>query len=147
MDLKTEGRESTMSEKQKTENEKSPVKVLWIAQSCSLQDDKENPGLTGRMEPVMNRYPAGRIRLAVAYMADGIHEKKFTKDGIDYFAVDGNMRVGSSEADWETARRDLMRVCEDFQPDIIQCFGADPYDGIFEYLLFVDPDGQRDRQR
>ncbi len=133
MDLKTEGRESTMSEKQKTENEKSPVKVLWIAQSCSLQDEKDNPGLTGRMEPVMNRYLAGRIRLAVAYMADGIHEKKFTQDGIDYFAVDGNMRVGSSEADWETARRDLVRVCEDFQPDIIQCFGAEwPYGQIAE---------------
>ena len=81
----------------------------------------------------MNQYLAGRIRLALAYMADGIHEKKAVQNGIEYYAVGGDMRVGSSEAGWEKARSDLLRVCEAFQPDIIQCFGAEwPYGLIAE---------------
>ena len=112
-----------------------PVRVLWIAQSCSLQDEKENPGLTGRMESMLTRYCADRVRLAVAYMADGAHESRFTRDGIVYYAVNGDMRVGITERDWERTKAELLRIAEDFHPDVIQCFGAEwPYGAIAGFV-------------
>lgn len=117
-------------------SEKSPkasMRVLWVAQSCSLQDQEENLGLVGRTEGIITQYCGDRIQLAVVYMADGIHERKILKDGIVYYAVDADLRVGITDADWEKAREELLRVIEDFRPDIIQCFGAEwPYGAIAE---------------
>ncbi len=109
------------------------MRVLWIAQGCSLQDEEENPRLTGRMESVISTHCGNRLELAVAYMADGVHESKFTQGGIVYYAVNADMRVGISESDWEKTRAELLRIIDDFRPDIIQCFGSEwPYGLIAE---------------
>ncbi len=109
------------------------MRVLWIAQGCSLQDDEDNYGHVGRTEINFIRYCSDRVRLAVAYMADGIHESKFTQGSIVYYAVNADMRIGISEKDWETTRTELLRVIDDYRPDIIQCFGAEwPYGLIAE---------------
>lgn len=116
-----------------TLNEDRPLRVLWIAQGCSLQDDEENPGLTGRTEGILTAHCGDRIRLALAYMADGLHESRFSQQGIVYYAVDADLRVGISKEEWEKARRELLRIIEDFRPDLIQCFGAEwPYGAIAE---------------
>ena len=73
--------EIDMSVKWSSKMRKRPLKVLWIAQSCSLQDDVENPGLTGRMESVLTPFFGDRVQLAVAYMADGRHSKKMRRGG------------------------------------------------------------------
>ena len=122
-----------MTEEIRNVNENKPLRVLWIAQSCSLQDDEENPGLTGRMERILTRYCGDRIRLAVAYMADGIHESKFTQNDIVYYAADSNLGVGLDDQEWERGKTELLRIIDDFHPDIIQCFGSEwPYGLIAE---------------
>ncbi len=109
------------------------MRVLWIAPGCSLQDEEENPNLTGRTERVLTQYGGDRVRLAVAYMADGAHESKLTQRGIVYYAVDADLRVGISDEAWERARAELLRIIEVFRPDLIQCFGAEwPYGAIAE---------------
>ena len=107
------------------------MRVLWIASGCSLQDEPDNPGLTGRTEPLMTRYCACRIQLAVAYRADGAHERRLVRDGITYYAVDADLGVGLSDEGWEKAKKALLAVAEEYRPDIIQCFGAEwPYGAI-----------------
>ena len=111
------------------------MRVLWIAQSCSLQDEENNPGLTGRTEQVLTAFGADRVRLAVAYMADGRHESRLTERGIDFYAVDAELGVGITDEAWERARAELLRVIGEFRPDLIQCFGAEwPYGLIAEDL-------------
>ena len=72
----------------------------------------------------MTKYCGQKIQLAVAYMADGVHESKLMQGGIVYYAVDADLRVSSTDDAWEKAKEELLRVIEDFHPDIIQCFGA-----------------------
>ena len=123
----------SMTKEIRNVNEKMPLRVLWIAQGCSLQDDKENLGLSGRMESIMTRYCGDRIRLAVAYMADGVHESKFTQNDIVYYAADSNLGVGLEDHEWERSKAELLRIIDDFHPDIIQCFGSEwPYGLIAE---------------
>ena len=122
-----------MSEKLNADRGRRPLKVLWIAQSCSLQDEEGNPGLTGRMESVLLPFFGERVRLAVAYMADGKHEQKMTRNGIEYYAVDADLRLGITDQDWERSRDELLRVIRYFEPDLIQCFGSEwPYGMIAE---------------
>ena len=127
--------EIDMSVKWSSKMRKRPLKVLWIAQSCSLQDDVENPGLTGRMESVLTPFFGDRVQLAVAYMADGKHRKKMRRGGIDYYSVDADLSVGITDRDWERARDQLLHVIRDFCPDLIQCVGAEwPYGLIAEVV-------------
>ena len=110
-----------------------PLRVLWLSEACSLQDDPDNPGLSGRMESIITGFLGERITLAAAYMNDGRHEPCFTQNGITYYAVDADMRVGLSDQDWEKTRAELLRIIDDFHPDIIQCFGSEwPYGRIAE---------------
>ncbi|MDO5131805.1 MAG: glycosyltransferase [Eubacteriales bacterium] len=114
-------------------NSDGAMRVLWIASSCSLQDDKESPGLTGRYEQVVLQYCRDRVRLAVAYVADGRNDSVMTRGNITYYAVNADMGVGISETEWERARAELLKVIADFKPEIIQCFGAEwPYGRIAE---------------
>ena len=114
-------------------NSDRPMRVLWVAQSCSLQDEENNPGLTGRMESLMTTYCRDRVQLAVAYMADGTHESCFSQNGIVYYAVDADLGIVITENEWQTAKAELLRIINDFRPDVIQCFGAEwPYGKIAE---------------
>ena len=122
-----------MSQKSMSGNPERPMRVLWIAQSCSLQDEENNPGLTGRTEQVLTAFGADRVQLAVAYMADGRHESRLTERGIDFYAVDAELGVGITDEAWERTRAELLRVIGEFRPDLIQCFGAEwPYGLIAE---------------
>lgn len=69
----------------------------------------------------------------MAYAADGEHDDRIEQNGITYYAVHSDMSVGISEEQWEQAKAELLRIIDDFQPDVIQCFGAEwPYGRIAE---------------
>ncbi len=109
------------------------MRVLWISCECSLQSREGTPNLTARHESVMIRYGGDRIKLAIAFMADDRHNDFVEKDGVSYYPVHADMRVGSRAKDWRKAYTQLVRIIDDFQPDVIQCFGAEwPYGRIAE---------------
>ncbi len=108
------------------------MRVLWIADGCSLQDKGNNSGLRSRYEWAFSEY-APEVELAMAYAADGEQDNRIEQNGIVYYAVHSNMSVGSSEEQWEQAKAELLRIIDDFKPDVIQCFGAEwPYGRIAE---------------
>ena len=109
------------------------MRVLWISCRCSLQERGGNPGLTARHENIMKMYGGGRIKLAVAFMADRTHNVFTEKDGVSYYPVHSSMDIGAEEEEWETASSELLHIIADFRPDVIQCFGAEwPYGLIAE---------------
>ena len=109
------------------------MKVLWITSDRSLQSDADDPNFTARHERVVAEYCRGRIRLAVAYMDDGRYPGPVTRQGIVYYPVRADLRPGIREEEWEKAQGELLRIIDDFQPDLIQCFGSEwPYGAIAE---------------
>ena len=110
------------------------MRVLLISESCSLQEKEADSSLSGRYERYLTRYCGDQVQLAAAYMYDGIHEDKITSGGIVYYAVHADLRVAASEAECNKGKEGLLRVIDDFRPDIIHCFGAEwPYGRIAEY--------------
>lgn len=109
------------------------MRILWISCDCSIKDSEGSPGLTARHENVMIRYGSDRGKLAVTFTTDDLHKDFVEKDGVSYYPINSNMRVGASEEEWQKALEELMCVIDDFRPDIIQCFGAEwPYGRIAE---------------
>lgn len=108
------------------------MRVLWIAMGGSLQDREENPSLTSRYEKAFTEY-APDVELGMAYAADGKHDDRIVQNGITYYAVHADMSIGITEEQWEQAKTELLRIIDDFKPDVIQCFGAEwPYGRIAE---------------
>ena len=108
------------------------MRVLWIVMGCSLQDRENNPCLTSRYERAFTEY-APDVKLGLAYANDGKHDDKIVQNGITYYAVHSDMSIGISEEQWEQAKAELLRIIDDFKPDVIQCFGAEwPYGRIAE---------------
>lgn len=109
------------------------MRVLWICDSCSLQDDENNLGLTARHEAVLAQYGKGRIDLGIAYSADGKYDSPIERKGITYYPVKASLGVDPDPEMWTRAKEDLLRIVDMFQPDLIQCFGAEwPYGRIAE---------------
>ena len=101
------------------------MRVLWICDSCSLQNDEKNLGLTARYEAVLMQYGKRRIDLGIAYSADGKYDGPIERNGIVYYPVKGSMGLNPSPEMWTRAKEDLLRIVDVFQPDLIQCFGAE----------------------
>ena len=59
--------------------------------------------------------------------------EKFVRDGICYYPVDAFVAAGTICRDWTGLRDKLLRVTDDFRPDIIYCFGSEwPFGAIAE---------------
>lgn len=109
------------------------MKVLWITQFCTLQDDPGNQSFFARQERVVVEHCRDRIQLAVAFMADETYREPLIRDGISYYPIHARLEVGIDEVAWDQARTALLQVIDDFQPDLIQCFGSEwPYGAIAE---------------
>ena len=108
------------------------MRVLWIADSCSLQDGEHNSCLRARYEWAFAEY-APDVELAMAYAADGKHDDRIVQNVITYYAVHADMMIGITEEQWEQARAELLQIIDEFKPDVIQCFGIEwPYGRIAE---------------
>lgn len=108
------------------------MRVLWIADGCSLQDGENNSCLRARYEWAFAKY-APDVKLAMAYAADGKHDDRIVRNGITYYAVHADMAIGITEEQWEMAKAELLQIIDEFNPDVIQCFGCEwPYGRIAE---------------
>lgn len=112
------------------------MKVMIISQRCSAQDPPDNPTLEVRFENLLAHALRDRIQGAIVYKAQDKGETKFIRDGITYYPLNCRMDLTLiQEAEWEITRQKLLRVIEEFSPDIIQCMGSEwPYGLIAEFV-------------
>ena len=109
------------------------IRVLMIAHNSSAGMDSEDMGLADRTASVVNQYGKDRVRLAFAYMADDGDETVTERGGITYYPLNANLAAFKGILDWDKAKIRLLDVIRDFEPDVIQCFGAEwPYGAIAE---------------
>lgn len=109
------------------------IKLLYLASTCLLQEKPDDMGLTTRHEYVLTHYAKDRVQVAIAYGADGEHEDLVMREGVSYYAVHGKMGIGLSEEEWAITRKELLRVIDAYQPDVIHAFGSEwPYARIAE---------------
>ncbi|MBQ6398726.1 MAG: glycosyltransferase [Clostridia bacterium] len=109
------------------------MKVMIIAEKCSLQCPPDDPVAEVRYEMLLTGALRGRIEGAVVYQAQDGKKEAFCRDGLTYYPVSCRMDPDLTKADWEETRRQLLRVIKDFSPDVIQCMGAEwPYGLIAE---------------
>ncbi len=133
------------------------IRVLFLSNDRGLNDFTGVPLMTGWYEAALAEYCDGRLSIGVVYPAARqedahrlgpkpfgrralSHERPGSQtwtydevNGIAYYAVDTAMDVFSTKEEWEIARRALLKVIEEFEPDVIQVLGCEwPYGAIAE---------------
>ncbi|MBR0419564.1 MAG: glycosyltransferase [Erysipelotrichaceae bacterium] len=81
--------------------------------------------MAARVERTLKKFASDEISLAVTYSSCDGKETLFIDDGITYYPIDAGLSVGLSQEEWEHSRCKLLNVIDDFQPDLIQCFGSE----------------------
>ncbi|MBE5839554.1 glycosyltransferase [Butyrivibrio sp.] len=105
------------------------MRVLWLAVVPALYDESKVGGWIGALEQIVCNYNKN-IELGIMFE----HEDqifKINKDGVDYYPIHINKRKVyklNPYKKWKKLRNKMLRVIEDFKPDIIHCFGSEwPY--------------------
>lgn len=116
------------------------MKVLWFSSTPSLFDEQKFGGWIASLERIVLKHRTD-IELAIAFEYS---DNRFCirKNGTTYYPinisntikdrliekVDGNYK-------WNRLKPMMIKIIEDFKPDIIQCFGSEwPYGLIAEYV-------------
>lgn len=106
------------------------MRVLWFSVTPSNYDTKTFGGWISSLEKIVHKY-CKEIVLGIAFEHnDDIYKKE--KDGIVYYPI----KIFKNKIDnlkwrldpnyeWKLLRPKLINIVNDFQPDIIQCFGSE----------------------
>ena len=109
------------------------MKVMIIAQKCADQCPTDDPIAEVRYEKLLIRLLREKVQGAIVYETKDETENAFIREGLAYYPVKCRMDVDLPPEDWQETRQQLIRVIEDFSPDLIQCMGAEwPYGLIAE---------------
>lgn len=106
------------------------MRVLWFSVTPSLYDEKTYGGWVASLERIVRKY-GDNIQLGIAFE----HPDrcfKLERDGVTYYPIN---KISSKwdkwrlmfdyNYDWELLRPCMLKVIEDFKPDVIQCFGSE----------------------
>lgn len=106
------------------------MRVLWFSVTPSLYDEKTYGGWVALLERIVRQY-ADDIELGIAFE----HQDKVFKverDGVAYYPMNKvdthakKLRLMLNYAnDWNFLKPLVMKVIDDFKPDIIHCFGSE----------------------
>ena len=117
-----------------------PIRVLFISQECQVQHYTEQTEYAHWYEGAFAFYGGNRVHVGIAYAeskegegdspcVSGHHRDA----GITYFPLKVNLNYGALGQEWEVARCALLDVINQFEPDIVQCFGSEwPHAAIAE---------------
>ena len=106
------------------------MKVLWLATSPSLYVEGKVMGWIGALEHLVREH-CPEIELGITFeYADS--EFKVQRNGVTYYPISLNRKVKdiikmklNGNDNWYLKRPLLVKVVEDFKPDIIHCFGSE----------------------
>ena len=107
------------------------MRVLWLSVTPSLFDEQKIGGWIASLERIVDDYLSKEIMLGVAFEYHS-PEFKIQKKGTIYYPIspkygmiDGIKNKYDADNRWKCIRPSLLRIVEDFQPDIIHCFGTE----------------------
>lgn len=117
-----------------------PVRVLFVAADCSLQNYTRRTELAAWYEGVLADCCEGRLQVAIAFGDAGgqMRERMAAHEiplnpRVTYLPLDTNLSYGAIGEGWDHARRALLEAIDQFRPDVIQCLGSEwPYGAIAE---------------
>ena len=106
------------------------MRVLWFSVTPSLYEEKVTGGWVASLERVVRQY-GKNIELGIAFEhSDRCF--KVERNGVVYYKmnkIDSRFKkfrlMFSYENDWCFLKPMVLKVIDDFKPDIIQCFGTE----------------------
>lgn len=106
------------------------MRVLWFSVTPSMFDEKKYGGWIASLEQVIKKYSTD-IELAIAFEYN-LHEFKVVKNGTTYYPICVSNTIGDrltekiyADYKWSRIKPKMMEIIQDFEPDIIQCFGTE----------------------
>ena len=110
------------------------MRVMWLATNSSMMEQAENKTINAPLEAALMAYYGEQIQLAVAFEREHEGQVKTAQGNVCYYPLPAKiLEVGNSVPYWHETKKKILNVIEDFQPDIIQCFGSEwPYGAICE---------------
>lgn len=106
------------------------MRVLWLATSPSLYDEGKVMGWIGSLENIVRKY-CPEIELGIAFEHSD-REFKVERNGVTYYPINFSATIISTlklkyngNNNWFLKKPLLMKILEDFKPDIIHCFGSE----------------------
>ena len=109
------------------------MKVLWFSVTPSLFDEEKKGGWVTSLEEIFRKYhPDVELGIVFEY---GICANKKVSANVTYYPVhvlDGFLKKTRSRFDrdysWRLMKPVFLKYIDEFQPDVIQCFGSEwPY--------------------
>jgi glycosyltransferase involved in cell wall biosynthesis len=111
------------------------MKVLWLTQTSAgasnyIKQTTHEGGWIVSLSEVLK--VSDNIELAICFFNNSINDFKFFYEGITYYPIKNKFATIISKIKsrtllslWDTNLSDLLKVVEDFKPEIIQLFGTE----------------------
>lgn len=112
------------------------MRVMWLSMNSSMLNHDESIGMTAPLEECLMRYYNDKIQLAVVFQSEHEGQTKIVRENTTYYPVNADIdRIDHNIQSWKEVKTKLLSIIEEFQPDIIQCFGAEwSYGAIAEFV-------------
>ncbi|MCM1451595.1 MAG: glycosyltransferase [Clostridium sp.] len=106
------------------------MKVLWLATSPSLYNEQKVMSWIGALEDVIRSFcPQIELGIAFEYTDSNF---KCIRDNVTYYPIDLKLSKTNGlklkflhNNNWVFKKPHLSKIIDDFNPDIIQCFGSE----------------------
>ena len=98
------------------------MRVLWFAMTSSCYDVKNTGSWIEALEKIFRRYlPEVELGIAFEHQDDVF---KVERDGVTYYPIHVR-RSSSPKKNYDVLRPHYLKAIEDFNPDIVHCFGTE----------------------
>lgn len=98
------------------------MRVLWFAMTPSCYDVKNSGSWIEALEKIFKRYLPD-VKLGIAFEhQDNVF--KVERDGVTYYPIHVK-KTSSPQKNFEILRSHYLKAIEDFNPDIVHCFGTE----------------------
>lgn len=112
------------------------MRVLWFSVTPSLYDETKHGGWIASLEKAISDYAIDN-QLGIAFESDKYSELK-RRANVIYYPMYSKVSVWERarlkffpERKWNCIKSEMLKIIDEFNPDIIQCFGTEwPYGAI-----------------
>ena len=111
-----------------------PLKVMWLTTDSSRMVKSEERTTSAPLESALMAYYGKEVQLAIVFEQEYEGQAKLVRGNVCYFPLAARLKkVGECVPFWDESKKKILQVIEEFQPDMIQCFGSEwTYGAIVE---------------